>query len=63
MNALVGSLSIEKRVVEPLHAGLNLSSAVHDPPVIDVAVVVVQSDKTETWLNQSCVVSALSNGR
>lgn len=59
VNSFVCSFSSEKRVVEPLHGRCNLISAVHHPPVVDVTIIVVQCNQTESWTHQEGVVAAL----
>lgn len=51
MDPFVISFGSEESVVEPLHHRLNFSARVHDPPVVDVAVVVVQRDHSESRTN------------
>jgi hypothetical protein len=61
VNSFICSLSSQECVVKPLHGRLNLSSTVHHPPVVDVAIIIVQCNQTETRSNERRVISCSSN--
>lgn len=61
VDSFTGLFSSQQRIVEPLKGICNFSSAVHEPKVVDVAVVVVQRYDSETGGSQGGVVATMSD--
>lgn len=61
MNSFIIPFGSQKSVVEPLHGGLDFSVTVHGPPVEGVAIIVVQSNQSESRSNQNSVVTTKSD--
>lgn len=62
VNSFVSLFGSEESVVQPLHVGLSFCSTVQHPPVVNVAIVVVKSDQSESGTEQDGVITSSTDG-